>query len=505
MTDASSTEANDDSEQIPTGLRVGYAVLLVAVVVVGWAPRLLWGLKLDETFSAWQAEGGWALARTKLGNPGQSILFGYIEALFYFPHAPHMELWLRVPAGMGALVCAYFVHRLAESFVGRGAGPVALLPFLANPYVVALACEARPYTLATAACLSTLWSLRQWLDHGRRVDRARFSVSLALVPHLHLMYVPFVFVPAMLVMQYRRRGRRVDWRGLAAALALSALLVAPLLPFLRDFARRRGGLSYLPVPGWARLFDVLTPGTVLLSLLGLAPLLVLFGRRRVRAAVDVDDSKSMLALAASWWLLPTLSLFVASRAAGQTVLIERYLLHTVVAQALVVAILYRRAPAPLARVALLLCLLPVPIVLAAQDWARVDGAASTRAPFRAARAFDPTGAAPLFVCSGHPLSNQADWRDGPEQGSFLYSQLTAYPVPNRVYPLPFALDQAGKEYVRAAADGALRNAALVLFVGEPPSETTVWLRTFFVTRGYAASFPVREGFGLLVLRRPNVE
>jgi hypothetical protein len=181
------------------------------------------------------------------------------------------------------------------------------------------------------------------------------------------------------------------------------------------------------------------------------------------------------------------------------------LLHTVVAQALIVAILYGRTPAPLARVALLMCLLPVPIVLAAQAWTRADGAASTRAPLRAAHAVDPVGAAPLFVCSGHPLSNRADWRHAPQQGSFLYSQLTVYPVPNRVYPLPFELDAAAKEYVRAAADGALKNAALVLFVGEPPSETTAWVQAFFVARGYTASFPVREGFGLLILRRHQVE
>ncbi|HXI57693.1 MAG TPA: hypothetical protein VNO55_16625, partial [Polyangia bacterium] len=283
----------------------------------------------------------------------------------------------------------------------------------------------------------------------------------------------------------------------------SALLVAPLIPFLRDFFRRSGGLSYLAAPGWRRFFGVLTPGTALLSLAGLVPLLVLFRRRFIHRKRDDSDSISTLALACGWWLLPPLALFVASRATGQTVLIERYLLHTAVAQALVVAFLYRRAPAPLARLALLLCLLPVPILFAAKDWARPDGQASTRAPLRAVRTVDPAGTAPLFVCSGHPLSNQSDWRHAAEQGSFLYSPLTAYPVPNRIYPLPFALDESTKAYVRAAADGVLRRADQILFVGQPPSDTTTWFQAFFEARGYTASFPVREGFGLLVLRRPS--
>jgi hypothetical protein len=144
-------------------------------------------------------------------------------------------------------------------------------------------------------------------------------------------------------------------------------------------------------------------------------------------------------------------------------------------------------------------------VLAARDWARPDGDASMRAPIRTARALDPAGAAPLFVCSGHPLSNQADWRHGPEQGSFLYSQLTAYPVPNRVYPLPFALDEATKDYVRAAADGPLRRADLILLAGESARDTPGWVQELFEARGYVATFPVREGFCLLELRRarPN--
>ncbi|HXI59751.1 MAG TPA: hypothetical protein VNO55_26975, partial [Polyangia bacterium] len=185
MTGPSWSKGSEGAEDIPRWLRITFIFLVAAVVVMGWVPRLLWGLKLDETFSAWQAQGGWTVARAKLANPGQSILFGYVEALFYFPRAPHMELWLRLPAVAGALVSAFFVYRLAESFVGRGAGPTAVLPFLANLWVVSLACEARPYTLATAACLSSLWSLRRWLDHGRLGDRVRFSVSLALIPHLH--------------------------------------------------------------------------------------------------------------------------------------------------------------------------------------------------------------------------------------------------------------------------------------------------------------------------------
>jgi hypothetical protein len=494
----SATSESGADERVTRALRVVTALSLAAVVAFSWLPRLRFGLRLDETFSAWMAEGGWSLARTKLANPGQTPLFGYIEALLYFPGTSFMEIALRTPAVAGALASAFFLWRLAEAIVGRGAGFAALVPFVCNLFVIRSACEARPYTLATAACLASLWGLRRWLDERRRRDLVLFAVASALVVHLHLVYVAFFSVPAVLVAAYAWRGRAVDWRGLAAALALAALLVAPLLPVIRDFVRHSAGLSFLPVPGAGRLLVVLAPVTVLLSAPGLAVLLARFGLGRARA----DEGAAIPALVViGWLLLPPLTLFVVSRATGKTVLNERYLLYTVAAQSLVVAALFRRFPAPLARVALLACFLPIPLFLGASDWKRADGIASYRAPLRAVRAVDPTGTAPLFLQAGHPLSNDVDWQHAVEQGSFLYSQLTAYPVPNRVYPLPYVLDEAAESFVRAAADGRLRQSDVILFVGEPTLATATWLKTFFEARGYAATFEARQAIALLVLRR----
>ena len=248
---------------------------------------------------------------------------------------------------------------------------------------------------------------------------------------------------------------------------------------------------------------VLAPFTVLFSMPGLAVLLARFGPGRAPAGSDAAISSAVISsiVVVGWLLLPPLFLFVVSRATGKTVLNERYLVHTVAAQSLVVAALYRRFPASLARVALLACFLPIPIYLGVSDWRRADGIASYRAPLRAVRAVDPTGAAPLFLQAGHPLSNDVDWQHAVEQKSFLYSQLAAYPVPNRVTPLPYELDEATKSFVRTAADGALRHADVVLFVGEPARATATWLKTFFEARGYAATFEARQAIGLLVLRR----
>src|SRR4029079_12883975 len=98
--------------------------------------RLWCALWLYETFVAWQAEAGWAIARDKLGDPAQSVLFGYIEALFYFPGSPHMELWLRVPALIGGGARCLLAYRLAERLVAKGTGLLAFVVTIADPQMI---------------------------------------------------------------------------------------------------------------------------------------------------------------------------------------------------------------------------------------------------------------------------------------------------------------------------------------------------------------------------------
>src|SRR5688572_25871925 len=185
---------------VPRWARWIMIAVVAIMVVAGWGPRLLWGLWLDETFTVWQAEGGWSqIASAKLANPGQSALFAYLEAAFYFPGSRHMELWLRLPAVAGAFVSCFFLYRLAEKLVGKGTGFVAAIAFMGNLSVLVYATQARPYTLALAACLAAMWGLACWLETGARRHGALFAASLALVLYLHILFIVFALVPAVFV------------------------------------------------------------------------------------------------------------------------------------------------------------------------------------------------------------------------------------------------------------------------------------------------------------------
>ena len=153
--------------EVPRWLQLGVGALLAIVIVVGWGAGLSWGLWLDETFTVWQVDQGVAaIIPHKLGDSTQSVLFGTIEALCYFPGSPHMEAWLRLPSMVGGVACCFLIYRLAESFVGRGTGMLAAIALAGSPAMIVYSSQARPYTLAVAACFATILCLQRWLETG---------------------------------------------------------------------------------------------------------------------------------------------------------------------------------------------------------------------------------------------------------------------------------------------------------------------------------------------------
>ena len=200
---------------LPRWAKAALAALVAATLVVSCLPTLSWGLWQDETTMAWQAEAGWAIARDRLGDPAQSVLFGYIEALFYFP-GPHMEAWLRAPAVIGTLASLFLVHRLAEMFVGKGSGLLALVPLAGSPLMLTYSTQARPYSLALAACLVTLWGVARWLDTRSWRHGLTFAVAFAVAVHLQFLFGMFAVVPAFLIWRHARRKQPIAWLQLAA-------------------------------------------------------------------------------------------------------------------------------------------------------------------------------------------------------------------------------------------------------------------------------------------------
>jgi hypothetical protein len=108
---------------------------------------------------------------------------------------------------------------------------------------------------------------------------------------------------------------------------------------------------------------------------------------------------------------------------------------------------------------------------------------------------------PLLMQSTLIESNALDWRKGPA-GVPLFHELIAYPVPNRVYPLPIQIDTAEILYTEGLLDGELRGAPVILYLrfGDVPP----WLAGRMAARGYRLETAHPNAYSVGIFRRNPV-
>jgi hypothetical protein len=352
-----------------------------------------------------------------------------------------------------------------------------------------------------AAALASLLGLQRWLETGRRRDGLLFSIALAVCGHLNFLFAAFAVVPAFFLHQRARRGLPIDWPALSRWIGLTAVLLLPLIPPLSRLARGPDPSAMRLDPPGQALQD-LVPLTVVMSLVAFLFLLVPTRGKPLRGLRD-PEARAPLALATVWLLGPPLLLFVASALVHRTLFIERYYLHTVAAQALIVAVLFREFPVVLRTLALAACFFIPPIQFSVQTWSWPDDVISWRRPMQTIRRMDPAGAVPVFVQSGHGPSNALDWQRGIESRHLYWSPLVPYPLPNPTYALPYTLDDSVRSTVRALADTKLAEAQSIFVVGLARHELVQWVGRFFEERGYSSRFALHELLWVLELRRPT--
>src|ERR1700722_18442067 len=140
-------------------------LLLALGAVVAYCPSLARTLWVDEANSYWMAcRGPFAAIQRTSHWPGQSLLYAVITSFFCFDGSPFRDLFLRIPALLGAAAACYFLYRFAEDAFGAGAGRIAALLFASTPATIELATEARSYALAMAAVAASCWTLYRWTD-----------------------------------------------------------------------------------------------------------------------------------------------------------------------------------------------------------------------------------------------------------------------------------------------------------------------------------------------------
>jgi uncharacterized membrane protein len=229
------------------GLALGALVLRLLVT------RGLW---VDEAISVHQAglPFGTMLDRLADGDVHPplhaALLWGTVRVL------GDGELAVRLPSIAAGVALVPLLYATGRELFDRRTGIVAAALGAVSPLAVWYSQEARMYSLYMLFALAAVWAQARVLRRGHAGDWALYGIATAAL--LWTQYFAVLQVAAQqavfAVALWRRRGQgeRVGptvayWFG---ALALAALLVVPLLPFLGDqlqaYADRGAGLTQLP-------------------------------------------------------------------------------------------------------------------------------------------------------------------------------------------------------------------------------------------------------------------
>jgi mannosyltransferase len=298
------------------------SLLTFAVALV----RLTWpGLWADELAT-------WGMATTPWGSmlPLLRDLDGAIGPYYVLMHVlvdlfGASDLVLRLPSAVAMAAAVGITAVIGSRLCGPRVGVLAGLVLLVLPMTSRYAQEARPYALAVfAAALATLLLLRA-LEHGSVGRYAAYAGAVALVGLMHMVALLILPAHAAIVLVLRRRPP-LAWLVSAAA------GLWPVVPVLYFSLKQTQQVSLNPPATGVQLAAM--PG----SLFGLD---VLAGIMLALAFLAFSLKRPSV-LFSAWAIVPTVLLFVVSQ--FTSLWLNRYLLFTLPAWALLAAWAMRRAP-----------------------------------------------------------------------------------------------------------------------------------------------------------------
>ncbi len=221
------------------------------------------GLRLVVTRGLWLDEAT-SVAQARMSFSGMLADLGWADV---HPPLHHVITWVsvrllgdgplavRIPSILAGAAVVPAVAGLARDLYGRRAALIAAALCAVSPLLVWYSQEARMYALFTLLAVLAAWAQVRALRGGGAGAWAAVAVTGAALVWTHYYAGVLVAVQhvAVVVVAWRRRrdpdaGRL--WRRWAAALAGTAVLVAPVVPLLADqlanYADRGVGLQEVP-------------------------------------------------------------------------------------------------------------------------------------------------------------------------------------------------------------------------------------------------------------------
>jgi hypothetical protein len=473
----------------PWNLRgTSFGLLAIAGLAAAYVPRLQRSLWLDETITLWEVQGGLVPALIRTAHvPGHSLIYAAVSSLFLTENPSARDLLLRIPALASVVLLCWFLYRLAEDSLGTGAGKVAVVVGAFHPFFIEFGTQARPYSMAMAAVTASMWTLFRWIRDGERRWLLWWVAATVCVVYMHFMFLPVLAAQLVYILVERKRLAVT----LAASLAVLALCL-PLIPLIRLVVRQAPILVFVPAPpGWLYLIYSMVPFSLSIALIAVGAIVWRYRGEAVRCRL------SWLGALSVWWLVGPLLLFALSRNSEMRVFVSRYFAYSAPAFALLITALgVRLFGARKAAVwALASALLATVFTLGSE---RAIGPEELGPAMKLLSAEAPS--TPVIFVSDVPESNSTNWKDGLVPDNYLFTPLVAYPIRNRIVPLPRLVEKDGIAYLKGTAASDFRNSDRVLLI----SRSAAWIsvvKSELQPLGFTAQTAQPNNFAVVTFER----
>jgi len=447
-------------KQLPSG-RVEATIAAVSILAIAgfaWVPHLPHSLWLDETLTFWVVKDGLTDAVTR-GVQFQSQPAYYISIWLWTKALGTSETVLRLPSLLAVLAACLGLARLGTRLTGdRQLGPIAAIAFATSTIAFREVVDARSYAIGAALLVALALATLAWLDERRWRYAWCVGLLAGILPHFHVFFA--LTYPAFIlyaVLRSRVVRVRLDQISLIAALVMFFAILS--IPAALTLLANRGSYSFAPMP---KLADLLTAFVWIPPVAGLIAGLCVDGATRLTSREsertprrDGETTRAFATierpvgtLLAVWSLTPLLFLYLTSILTGSSIFLDRYLITSLPAVALLYAIAIRRIDSRAARgltmiVMTLACLLSY--VRPVDDF---RGAAVAVNRFVA-----EDEAVPVFLASGLIESQDENWLRNPELADYLEAPTAYYPIAGRVVLLPREIRRSSEAQSRALEIG----------------------------------------------------
>lgn len=448
-----------------------YALSLAASVSL-WFLAIRAPLWLDETGSYWQISGGFSQlwARQSLSFVAYPGILWFWTRLFGVS-----EVALRIPSVLAMLAALGFLFLAARELFDPDIALIATVIFSLNPLVQIEAADARPYAFAALAINLSIWIVLRLRRSGSLPMAAAFGFSAALI--LWFQYLFAVLLPALVVCFFLPspvpRRRRIQ--QFAAACAVFAIAILPLLPGLRYLFHTSGTHVFDTPPTVDDLIFTLAPGW-LPAILAVTAILAAIAGRRKRSPGPIALPRATVAACASLALIPALTLFLLSVATPLHLFVERHRMVAVPGIALAWALLL--SPFCFRWIRIFFCVALVAVAGTQYCVAPLRNQLqySWKYALQVAQSAASRDDAPILMCSDFPESDYAAMPLGHAKDSRYFSQLSYYRLTPPVVPLPRSLNaQAMRIASQFLADASQKHTRFLFLAYYPSWPTLDWL------------------------------